>query len=114
MVRAVIQRGDEVLCNVTKQGPRLLGGRVKDGESLTDALTREIDEEVGLRVTVRDVVLVRERVRKSVRELTIVYRVHAFGDLSNVQGRERGIKPRWVPRYQVVNWSRPAVFLATG
>jgi ADP-ribose pyrophosphatase YjhB (NUDIX family) len=111
MVRAVIQHGEDVLCNVTKRGPRLLGGRVKPHETLREALQREIQEEVGLRITVRDLVLVRERTRKSVRELTLVYRCFAFGDLDNIKA-EKGIKPRWVPKYQVVNWSRAAVFLA--
>ena len=114
VVRAVIEHDGKVLANLTRKGPRLLGGRVKPSETLQDALSREIDEEVGLRVTVRDLVLVRERVRKSVREVTFVYRCHAFGDLGNVRGREKGIKPAWVPKFQVVNWSRPAVFLAAG
>jgi ADP-ribose pyrophosphatase YjhB (NUDIX family) len=109
----VIERGADVLVNATRKGPRLLGGRVKPHETLQDALSREIQEEVGLRVTVRDLVLVRERVRKSVREVTFVYRCHAF-NLDAVKSCERGIKPAWVPRFTVVNWSRPAVFLAAG
>lgn len=112
IVRAVIERDSDVLVNMTKRGPRLLGGTVKRHETLQDALAREIDEEVGLRVTVRDLVMVRERVKKSIRELTLVYRCYAFGNLANVQAREKKIKPRWVPRASVVNWSRAAVFLA--
>jgi len=111
VVRAVIERDDNVLCNVTKRGPRLLGGRVKPHETLQEALQREVFEEAGLRVTVRDLVLVRERVKKSVRELTLVYRCFAFGDLDALVP-EKGIKPRWLPKFQVVNWSRAAVFLA--
>lgn len=110
IVRAVIQRGDEVLVNVTRKGPRLIGGRVKPRESMTEALEREVLEEVGLRITVRDPVLVREKMRKSVRELTVVFRVHVFGDIDAIEP-EKGIKPRWLPRGQVVGWTRPAVFL---
>ena len=110
VVRAIIQRGDDVLVNVTKNGPRLLGGSVKKDERLTEALARELAEECGLRVTVRDAVLVQERIKKSYRELTVVFRVHVFGDLDNIKGREKGIKPRWVPRGQVVGWNRPLQF----
>jgi len=111
VVRAIIQRGDEVLVNATPKGPRLIGGRVKPRESMIDALVREVYEEVGLRIGVREPVLVREKLRKSTRELTVVFRVHVFGDPLGITP-EKGIKPRWVLRGQVVGWTRPAVFLA--
>jgi ADP-ribose pyrophosphatase YjhB (NUDIX family) len=110
-VRAIIERNDFCLVNDTKNGPRLLGGRVKKGERLTEALARELAEETGLRVTVRDAVLVQERVKKSFREVTVVFRVHVFGDLDNIKA-EKGIKPRWIPRGQVVGWNRPIRFEA--
>ena len=56
IVAALIRKGDEVLL-LEQQGPddpapswSLPGGRVEDGELLTEALAREVREETGLEV----------------------------------------------------------------
>jgi ADP-ribose pyrophosphatase YjhB (NUDIX family) len=96
---------------MTKRGPKLLGGRVKPDETMQEALTREIAEETGLRVTVRDPVLVHECHEKHTRSLIIVFRVHVFGGFDAIKP-ERGIKPAWVPRGSVVGWNRPLLLHA--
>ncbi len=66
-VGGVLFRGDTVLLGLRGKEPgrgkwSLPGGAVRLGETLEDALRRELQEEVGVTVTVRHVVAVLDRV----------------------------------------------------
>lgn len=66
-VGAIIFRGDQVLLVQRGKEPSygkwsVPGGLVEVGESLRDAVLREVQEEVGLTVVVRDLVVALDRV----------------------------------------------------
>jgi len=62
--RAVIWVGDQVVVHLTKRRGHthvtFPGGRVNDRESVSDALVREVFEEVGLEIEVGDLLLAAE------------------------------------------------------
>jgi len=62
--KAIIIKDDEILltCNKNESGTFYLlpGGGQRHGESLTEALVRECLEEIGVRVSVGDLLLVRD------------------------------------------------------
>ena len=109
VVRALIERDGLALVNETKSGPRLLGGRVDKGETLKDALVRELLEEVGCRATVSQVIGVSERRRKSLREITFIFRVVLFGEPVS---QEKQIRLGWVSRPEVCAWTNTIKFQA--
>jgi 8-oxo-dGTP diphosphatase len=102
-VAAMIRRGDTVLlCNHTKQGRSywlLPGGGVEEGESLHEALLRELDEECSLRsVTVEGPIAIAEsisptgqRPRKHVVHLLFAGSV-ADGDFAGITSEDATIR----------------------
>ena len=54
-VKGIIRKGDRFLVLVKSEGTfDLPGGRVEEGESIKDALHREIHEETGLKVDIKE------------------------------------------------------------
>jgi 8-oxo-dGTP diphosphatase len=102
-VAAMIRRGDTVLlCNHTKQGRSywlLPGGGVEEGESLHEALLRELDEECSLRsVTLEGPIAIAEsisptgqRPRKHVVHLLFAGSV-ADGDFAGITSEDAAIR----------------------
>ncbi len=89
-VRAVLVEDGFVLVHQTKRGPRLYGGKVERGESPQNALVREIDEELQLRVDVGPLVAAW----RSRKGLELAFQVHP------IQPVGRSLKhPRmcWMP-----------------
>lgn len=109
IVRAMIVRDGLALVNDTKSGPRLLGGKVKRDESLQEALERELLEEIGCRAVVGEIVNVTERRRKSMREITLVFKATVVGE---PLARENQITLAWIPRGQVCGWNNVIRFQA--
>lgn len=109
VVRALIERAGLALVNETKNGARLLGGRVKKDETLQEALERELLEEIGCRNIIGQVVNVTERRRKSMREITFTFKAIVFGDPVS---HEKQIKLGWVKRAEICGWPNTINFQA--
>lgn len=109
IVRALIERNGLALVNKTKNGFRLLGGRVKSDETLQNALMRELREEVGRLSTVGHIVNISERRKKSFREVTFTFKAVVFGDPVS---QEKQIRLAWVNRAEVCGWTNTIKFQA--
>lgn len=107
---AIIRRNGRYLIAKRKQGVlfgglwEFPGGKRSDGESLEECLRREIREELGVEVAVRE--LYHEALYPYPESTTIIY----FYNCSIRAGR---IKPlgcqefRWVPSYELPTYSFP-------
>ena len=109
VVLAVVEReGRVLLIQEAKQRLRgkwnLPGGRLEPGESLVEALRREIREEAGIEVTVRDLLyldqLASQRAEVPSR-LRFVFRADAASDRLKTEPDEHSLQARWVPRSQL-------------
>lgn len=96
--RALVIENNQMLVDERGKGQRLFGGRVEKDEHAAEALQREIEEELGVQVTILGVAFVTERFRKprgkrARRVIEIVYQCTVSGALAPV-GKHF---PRWVP-----------------
>jgi ADP-ribose pyrophosphatase YjhB (NUDIX family) len=104
-VRAVIHLDGGIVVTRESRGGKvhttLPGGRVKQGESLTDALVREVMEETGLRISVEQLLYVAEVSAPNKRQdLVVIFRGEAHGtarhgevDLVGVDAGARSVLP---------------------
>lgn len=80
-VHAAIWVGDRLVVHSRSQGDRrhlsLPGGRVREREGVLDALTRELGEEIGLEVSVGDLLLAAEVRGVSRQGLVLVFAAEA-------------------------------------
>ncbi len=104
VVRALIVDGGRLLVNRHKQRLALFGGRVEKGERARAALSRELDEELGLRVEVGALAYLienffRDERGRRIHELGLYYRVRPLAPLgaAEVEPRERHLRPGWLP-----------------
>lgn len=123
--RAVIIRNGKIATQRSLQGDyKLLGGGVEPGESLTDALIREVQEESGLIVipeSIREIGEIVER-RRDIFEPDEVYICHscfffcdAKEEMTRTQMTEseilRGYRLEWATPEEIVKGNAP--FCAT-
>jgi mutator protein MutT len=110
VVAAIIRRQDRILITRRAGGVHLSGlwefpgGKVEPGESLIDALQREIFEELGVRIRVDDEVLVTEH-HYPLRSV----RLHFF-NCSIVEGAPRALEAaamQWVSPSELTEYRFP-------
>jgi 8-oxo-dGTP diphosphatase len=103
VVAAVIERDGHFLVTRRLQGVHLAGmwefpgGKVDPGESHVDALAREIAEELGVRIDVRDLVLQTTHAYKDVEVTLYFYACDLLGEPTALLGQEM----RWVSRHEL-------------
>lgn len=85
------------------------GGKVETGESVQAALTRELDEELGIEVIASAPLLKIEHDYSDKKVLLDVWEVTQFS--GEARGRE-GQEFLWVPRNELQNYEFPAANIA--
>lgn len=80
----------------------LPGGRVEHGETLADALIREMAEETGLRVEVGQLCGVAERLLPEAHYVILDYWVHAVG--GHARAGDDAAELRWLTRAELDDW----------
>lgn len=108
-VRAIlIEDGKILVMHRDKYGDKyftLVGGRVNDGESLEQALVREVHEETGLQVTAARPVYIEEHPSPYNEQTIFLCNVAPHGDIAIQEASEEGVmnqyglnthQPYWV------------------
>jgi len=109
VVAAVIERQDRFLVTRRQHGVHLAGfwefpgGKVADGESHTDALCREIQEELDVKIVVRDLVLETSHEYPDRVVTLFFYRCDLIGNPRPMLGQEMS----WVARDDLPSLSFP-------
>jgi ADP-ribose pyrophosphatase YjhB (NUDIX family) len=98
IVRALLVEEGRLLVNRREGYLALFGGKVEKGESARDALARELEEELGLRVELGALAFVIENRYRTKHELGLYYRARR---LSPLAPREDGLAPAWLPLAEV-------------
>ncbi len=107
IVRALIVDGDNILLCENKKGQHyfLPGGHVEFGESLKDALIREIKEELGVSGKVSGMIGVLENIYKTVdevhHEMNVIF-LSGFSDI-DISSRENHIAFHWIKSTELAN-----------
>ena len=98
IVRAIVIEDGRLLVNRRRDRLTLFGGRVEKGELARDALTRELDEELGLKSTIGPLAYLIENRYDGKHELGLYYVVTP---LSPFSAREDHLDPFWFPLAEV-------------
>lgn len=95
---AAIINSDKILCtkDVGEEGWKFPGGHVEEGESFEQALLREVREEVGLEIEIKDVFL-EEKYNKAGQEDSLVDKMFY---LSKAKSGEVVINPKEVEKFK--------------
>jgi 8-oxo-dGTP pyrophosphatase MutT (NUDIX family) len=97
-VRAIVIEGDKILVmHRNKQGSQyytLVGGRVNEGESLEQALVREIKEETGLEIVEARPVYFEEHPEPYNQQYIYLCKVAPHGDIAIQEYSEEGMMNR--------------------
>jgi 8-oxo-dGTP diphosphatase len=105
-VAGVVMAGDQVLLVKRGRAPAkgiwsIPGGAVEVGESLEEALKRELEEETGLQVEVGPLVEVVERILPDDKGLVeyhyVILDYLCFADLKEPRAGSDAAEARWVP-----------------
>lgn len=107
-VAAFVTRDDSVLLVEHQRGPRHYwlppGGGVEEGETLAEALRREIHEETGLSAHVREIILVTDSIEPRGRHvLNIIFRTAVDDGPIRVGVDGRLVGAQWVPKEDLLN-----------
>ncbi len=104
-VGAVARRAEHLLLIKRGTAPglgqwSLPGGRVELGETMAEAVLRELAEEAGIDAVVNDVVGWVERISPEYHFVIVDFAVTALGEAQPVAGSDAA-DARWIPLWQV-------------
>jgi ADP-ribose pyrophosphatase YjhB (NUDIX family) len=101
IVRAIIVEDGKLLVNRHQGYFALFGGGVEKGESAREALLRELEEELNLRVAVEQLVYVIENRYRKKHELGLYYRARRLTTQMIVH--EPHLEPTWISLAEVAD-----------